>query len=70
MIVLTSFSDSDTIVVISTITKYIQKTVTKFKYYFDTFRHRINTKDYQVIHGTIIMIPTKSQYTHQKNKVT
>lgn len=33
MIVLTSFSDSDTIVVISTITKYIQKTVTKFKYY-------------------------------------
>lgn len=46
MIVLTSFSDSDTIVVISTITKYIQKTVTKFKYYFDTFRHRINTKDY------------------------
>lgn len=49
MIVLTSFSDSDTIVVISTITKYIQKTVTKFKYYFDTFRHRINTKDYKCI---------------------
>lgn len=46
MIVLTSFSDSDTIVVISTITKYIHNTVTKFKYYFDTFRHRINTKDY------------------------
>lgn len=36
MIVLTSFSDSDTIVVISTITKYIQKTVTKFKYYILT----------------------------------